>query len=77
MARTKKILSVEEQLEELNKEIEECEIQIKKDMDQKDKLIRSAESKKMGLLHQAILESNKSIDEVISWLQENTKQDTK
>ena len=44
----KKILSVEEQLEELKKEIEECEIQIKKDMDKKDKLIRSAENKKNG-----------------------------
>ena len=77
MARTKKNPSVEEQLEDLKKEIEECETQIKKNVDRKDELIRSVENKKMGLLYQAIAESDKNIDDVISWLRQDTQQDAK
>ncbi len=76
MARTKKIPSVEEQLEELEKEIDKCETQIKEHMDKKNMLIRSMESKKMGMLYQAMSESNKSIDDVISWLRQDKQQNT-
>lgn len=77
MPRTKKTLSVEEELAELEKELTECEDQIRNDMDKKEQLIRAIESKKMGMLYQAISKSGKSIDEVISWLQQNIQQDTK
>lgn len=77
MPRTKKTLSVEEELAELEKELTECEDQIRNDMNKKEQLIRAIESKKMGMLYQAISKSGKSIDEVISWLQQNIQQDTK
>lgn len=81
MSRPKKKLSVEEKLADLDKQISEYENKIKESMEEKNKLIRSAEINKMGTLCQAISESGKSIDEVISWLQQskeqNSQQDTK
>lgn len=76
MPRTKKTLSVEEELKKLEKELDKCEAQIRKDMDKKEQLVKSIESRKMGMLYQAISESGKSVDEVISWLQQDTQQNT-
>lgn len=76
MPRPKKTFSVEEELKKLEKELDECETQIKEDMDKKEQLVKSIESKKMGMLYQAISESGKSISEVISWLKQDTQQDT-
>ena len=65
------------ELEKLEKELTKCESQIKDNMEKKDRLIRSIESLKMGMIYQAMLKSGKSVSEVISWLEQDTQSDKK
>lgn len=65
MARKKK-LTLEEELVELKKEAEKCEEEIKRLSDRRKELSQLIEQKQMEVLHQAVLKSGKSIDEVIS-----------
>lgn len=66
MARRKKNLTPEEELIELGKEAEKCEEEIKRLSDRRKELSQLIEQKQMEVLHQAVLKSGKSIDEVIS-----------
>lgn len=70
MARKKK-LTLEEELVELKKEAEKCEEEIKRLSDRKKELRQLIEQKQMEVLHQAVLRSGKSIEEVISLLNED------
>lgn len=66
MARRKRKLSLEEEIRELELEIENCEAEIKKLNNRKEELKQLIEQKQMEALHQAVMKSGKSIDEVIS-----------
>lgn len=66
MVRRKKKLTLEEELIELGKEAEKCEEEIKRLSDRKKESSQLIEQKQMEVLHQAVLKSGKSIDEVIS-----------
>lgn len=65
MARKKK-LTPEEELIELRQEAAECEDEIERLNDRKKELKQLIEQKQMEALHQAVLKSGKTIDEVIS-----------
>lgn len=64
----KKNLSIEEELMELGREINECEENIKKFTDRKKELKQLIEQKQMEALLQAVQKSGKSIEEVIAWI---------
>lgn len=66
MARRKRKLSLEEEIRELELEIENCGAEIKKLNNRKEELKQLIEQKQMEALHQAVMSSGKSIDEVIS-----------
>lgn len=65
MARKKKNLTPEEELLELVQGVEKCEVEIKRLMDRKKELKQLIEQKQMEALYQAVLQSGKSIQEVI------------
>lgn len=66
--RSKKNVSVEEELKELGREVAECEVEIKRLMDRKKELKQLIEQKQMEALLQAVQKSGKSIEEVIAWI---------
>lgn len=66
--RSKKNVSVEEELMELGREITECEDEIKRLTDRKRELKQLIEQKQMEALYQAVLRSGKNIEEVIAWI---------
>lgn len=66
MARRKKKLTLEEELLELQLKAIECEDEIKKLNDRKKELGHLIEQKQMEALHQAVIKSGKSVEEVIS-----------
>ena len=72
MARRKiKNLSIEEELMELGREVTECEDEIKRltpVRDRKKELKQLIEQKQMEALYQAVQQSGKSIQEVITWI---------
>ena len=69
MARkSKKNLSVKEELMELGREITECEDEIKRLTDRKKELKQLIEQKQMEVLYQAVLRSGKSIEDAITWI---------
>lgn len=69
MARkSKKNLSVKEELMELGREITECEDEIKRLTDRKKELKQLIEQKQMEALYQAVLRSGKSIEDAITWI---------
>ena len=63
MARRKKKLTTEEELMELEKEITGCE----------DELKQIIEQKQTEALYQAVLKSEKSIEEVINWINSDSQ----
>lgn len=63
--RSKKNLTIEEELISLQNEITECEDDIKRFTDRKKELKQLIEQKQMEALYQAVLQSGKSIQEVI------------
>lgn len=69
MARKKKKnLTTEEELVELGREITECEDEIQRLTDKKKEIKQLIEQKQMEALYQAVLQSEKSIEEVIAWI---------
>lgn len=68
MARRKKKLTTEEELMELEKEITGCEDEIKRLSERKKELKQIIEQKQTEALYQAVLKSEKSIEEVINWI---------
>lgn len=68
MARRSKKLTIEEELISLQKEITECEDEIKRLTDRKKELKQLIERKQMEALLQAVQRSGKSIEEVIAWI---------
>ena len=74
MARKKK-LTLEEELIELRKEAEKCEEEIKRISDRKKELKQLIEQKQMEVLHQAVLKSGKSIDEVVALINGDTQEE--
>lgn len=66
--RSKKNLSIEEELMELGREVTECEDEIKRLTDRKKELKQLIEQKQMEALYQAVQQSGKSIQEVITWI---------
>lgn len=75
MARRKKNLTPEEELIELGKEAEKCEEEIKRLSDRKKELGQLIEQKQMEVLHQAVLRSGKSIDEVVALINGDTQEE--
>ncbi len=65
MARKKKNLTPEEELLELVQGVEKCENEIRRLTDRKKELKQLIEQKQMQALYQAVLQSGKSIQEVI------------
>lgn len=74
MARKKK-LTLEEELVELKKEAEKCEEEIKRLNDRKKELEQLIEQKQIEVLHQAVLRSGKSIDEVVALINGDTQEE--
>jgi len=68
MARRKKNLTTEEELMELQKEITECEDEIKRLSERKKELKQIIEQKQTEALYQAVQRSGKSIEEVLNWI---------
>lgn len=68
MARRSKKLTIEEELISLQKEITECEDEIKRISERKKELKQLIERKQMEALLQAVQRSGKSIEEVINWI---------
>lgn len=75
MARKKKNLTPEEELLELVQEVEKCEEEIKRLTDRKKELKQLIEQKQMEALHKAVLQSGKSIQEVIAWINSDSQQE--
>ena len=73
MARRKKNFTTEEELMELQKEITGCEDEIKRLTDRKKELKQLIEQKQTEALYQAVLQSGKSIDEVIAWINSDSQ----
>ena len=73
MARRKKNLTTEEELMELQKEITGCEDEIKRLSERKKELKQLIEQKQTEALYQAVLQSGKSIDEVIAWINSDSQ----
>ena len=73
MARRKKNLTTEEELMELQKEITECEDEIKRLSERKKELKQIIEQKQTEALYQAVLKSEKSIEEVINWINSDSQ----
>lgn len=71
----KKNLTTEEELMELGREVTECEDKIQKLTERKKELEQLIEQKKMEALHQAMVESGKSMEEVMSLIRENKEQE--
>lgn len=68
--RSKKNLSVKEELMELGREVTECEDEIKRLTDRKKELKQLIEQKQMEVLYQAMVGSGRSMEEVISLIRE-------
>lgn len=74
MARKKKKdLSVKEELMELGREFTECEDEIKRLMDRKKEVKQLIEQKQMEALYQAVLRSGKSVEDVIAWINSDSR----
>ncbi len=73
MARRKKKLTTEEELMELEKEITGCEDEIKRLSERKKELKQIIEQKQTEALYQAVLKSEKSIEEVINWINSDSQ----
>lgn len=72
MARKKKKdLSIEEELMELGREVTGCEDEIKRLTDRKRELQHLIEQKRMEFLYQAVVQSGKSVEEVIALIHED------
>lgn len=71
--RSKKNLTIEEELISLQNEITECEDDIKRFTDRKKELKQLIEQKQMEALLQAVQKSGKSIEEVIAWLNSDSQ----
>lgn len=71
--RSKKNVSVEEELKELGREVAECEDEIKRLTDRKKELKQLIEQKQMQALYQAVLQSGKSIQEVIDLINSDSQ----
>lgn len=74
MARKKK-LTLAEELIELKSEIERCESEIQRLTDRKKELKQIIEQKQIEALHQAVLKSGKTIDEAISLINSDGKEE--
>lgn len=75
MARKKKKLTLEEEIFELELEAENCEEEIKKLTDRKKELKQLIERKQIETLHQAVMKSGKSIEEVISLINSDSREE--
>lgn len=73
MARRKKNLTPEEELIELKQEAAECGDKIKQLTDRKKELKELIEKKQMEALHQAVIKSGRTIEEVIAWIDGDSK----
>lgn len=71
--RSKKNLTIEEELMELQKEVTKCEDEIKRLTDRKKELKQIIEQKQTEALYQAVLRSGKSIEEVITWINSDSQ----
>ena len=71
--RSKKNLTIEEELMELQKEVSKCEDEIKRLTDRKKELKQIIEQKQTEALYQAVLRSGKSIEEVITWINSDSQ----
>ena len=71
--RSKKNLTIEEELMELQKEVTKCEDEIKRLTDRKKELKQIIEQKQTEALYQAVLKSEKSIEEVINWINSDSQ----
>lgn len=71
--RSKKNLTIEEELAGLKEEITKCEDEIKRLTDRKKELKQLIEQKQTEALYQAVLRSGKSIDEVIAWINSDSQ----
>ena len=68
MARRKKNLTTEEEIMELQKEITECEDEIKRLSERKKELKQLIVQKQTEALYQAVQRSGKSIEKVLNWI---------
>lgn len=71
----KKNLTLEEELDGLKREAAECEDKIKQLTDRKKELKQAIETKQMEALYQAVIKSEKSIDEVIAWINGDSQEE--
>lgn len=70
----RKDLTLEEELLELEQEVTECEEKIKQLTDRKKELKQIIEQREMKALYQAVLQSGKSIKEIISLINDNSQE---
>lgn len=71
MGRPRKTLSLEEQLEKVNEEIEMYTEKIKNLKKEKRELEEKLKDQKKEELYQAVMQSGKTIDEVLEAMKEN------
>ena len=71
--RSKKNLTIEEELAGLKEEITKCEDEIKRLTDRKKGLKQIIEQKQAEALYQAVLQSGKSIEEVLAWINSDSQ----
>lgn len=71
--RSKKNLTIEEELAGLKEEITKCEDEIKRLTDRKKGLKQIIEQKQTEALYQAVLQSGKSIEEVLAWINSDSQ----
>ena len=71
--RSKKNLTIEEELAGLKEEITKCEDEIKRLTDRKKELKHIIEQKQTEALYQAVLQSGKSIEEVLAWINSDSQ----
>lgn len=71
--RNKKNLTIEEELAGLKEEITKCEDEIKRLTDRKKGLKQIIEQKQTEALYQAVLQSGKSIEEVLAWINSDSQ----